>query len=145
VAQTIASRFRSLEKICSAERRDLEDIREIGPEIARSVLRFFDEEENQRVLDRLSDAGVEVQKMPSESRRQPLSGKTFVFTGSLSDYTRSEAESLVEDLGGRATSSVSGRTDYVVAGENPGSKLEDARKEGAEILDEEGFKELSGA
>jgi len=145
MAQTIASRFKALEKIRSADRQDLEDIREIGPEIARSVVRFFDEEENQRVLDRLSDAGVEVQKMPSGSRKQPLSGKTFVFTGSLSDYTRSEAESLVEDLGGRATSSVSSRTDYVVAGKDPGNKLEDARKESAEILDEEGFKELTGA
>jgi len=85
-----------------------------------------------------------VKKMPSGQKKQPLSGKTFVFTGSLSGYTRSEAESLVEDLGGRATSSVSSRTDYVVAGENPGSKLDDATEEGVEILDEEDFLEMTG-
>ncbi len=144
VAQIIASRFETLENLRSAEQDDLEAIDEIGPEIARSVVQFFQEEENQRVLDRLSDAGVEVKKMPSGQKKQPLSGKTFVFTGSLSDYTRSEAESLVEDLGGWATSSVSSRTDYVVAGENPGSKLDDANEEGTEVLDEEGFKEMIG-
>jgi DNA ligase (NAD+) len=115
---------------------------DVIPEIARSVVHFFQEEENQRVLGRLSDAGVEVRKMPSGQKKQPLNGKTFVFTGSLSDYTRSEAESIVEELGGRATSSVSSRTDYVVAGENPGSKLGDAEEEGIEVLDEEGFKKI---
>jgi len=144
VAQIIASRFGTLENIRKAVQKDLQQIEEIGPEIARSVVQFFQEEENQRVLDRLSDAGVEVRNMPSGTKEQPLSGKTFVFTGSLSSLTRTEAESLVEELGGRPTSSVSGRTDYVVAGENPGSKLDHAREEGVEILDEEGFKELIG-
>ncbi len=144
VGQIVASRFQTLENLRSAGQDALEEIEEIGPEIARSVVQFFQEEENQRVLDRLSNAGVEVKKMPSGPKEQPLSGKTFVFTGSLSDYTRSEAESLVEKLGGRATSSVSSRTDYVVAGENPGSKLDDAKEEGVEILDEEGFKRVSG-
>ncbi|MCF8079876.1 MAG: NAD-dependent DNA ligase LigA [Desulfobacterales bacterium] len=144
VAQIIASRFEILENIRNAEQEDLEEIEEIGPEIARSVVKFFKEEENQRVLDRLSNAGVEVRKMPSGPKKQPLSGKTFVFTGSLSDYTRSEAESLVEELGGRATSSVSSQTDYLVVGENPGSKLGDAEEEGVEILDEGEFKKMIG-
>ncbi len=144
VAQIIASRFGTLKNIRNAAQKDLQQIEEIGPEIARSVIQFFQEEENRRVLDRLFDAGVEVQDMPSGQKEQPLRGKTFVFTGSLSGLTRTEAESLVKELGGRPTSSVSGRTDYVVAGEKPGSKLDDAREEDVEILDEESFKDLIG-
>jgi DNA ligase (NAD+) len=80
--------------------------------------------------------------MPSEKNGRPLSGKTFVFTGSLENFTRAEAKNLVERLGGRATSSVSGNTDYLVTGENPGSKLEDARKQNVYIIKEKTFVEM---
>jgi DNA ligase (NAD+) len=88
------------------------------------------------------EAGVKVRERPRP--RKELEGKIFVLTGSLENYTRSEAKDLIEGMGGRATSGVSGETDYLVVGENPGSKLDKAKKEGVEILDEEGFKQLVG-
>jgi len=95
-----------------------------------------------RELERLFDAGLQVQEMPPTQKKRPLEGKTFVFTGSLSAYTRGEATSLVENSGGRATSSVSGQTDYVVAGRDAGSKLDDARSWGVEIIDEKAFEKM---
>jgi DNA ligase (NAD+) len=119
-------------------------IPEIGAKIADSVSRFFRQKENRQVLKRLRKTGLRIRKMPSEENGGPLSGKTFVFTGSLADYTRSEAEELVERLGGRATSSVSWNTDYLVTGENPGSKLDEARKENVKIIKEKAFAEMVG-
>lgn len=132
VARIVAARFSTLEAVRRADRGDVEQIDEIGPEIARSVVQFFREEENQHVLERLFDAGLQVQEMPSTQKKRPLEGKTFVFIGGLSAYTRREATSLVEKSGGRATSSVSGQTDYVVAGRDAGGKLDDARSWGVE-------------
>lgn len=144
VADILARRYRSLEKLAAADAHDLETIPEVGPEIALHVSRFFGEQENQDVLARLDAAGVEVRPMPARRDDRPLEGKTFVFTGRLAAYTRSEAEEAVERLGGRATSSVSGNTDYLVRGENPGQKLDDAADEGIEIIDEETFREMIG-
>ena len=90
----------------------------------------------------LEKAGVKVQEMPSDKKASPLEGKTFVFTGKLESRTREEVQRLVEDLGGRATSSVSGETDYVVEGENPGSNLEEAKKKNVRVLDEKAFEKL---
>jgi NAD-dependent DNA ligase len=123
--------------------QDLEKISEVGPEIAESVENFFKQKENKKVLDRLSKSGVEVEAMPAR-KELPLKGKTFVFSGSLNSYTRSEVKAKVESLGGRATSSVSGETDYVVAGENPGSKLNEAKKQKVKIIDEKKFRKLIG-
>jgi DNA ligase (NAD+) len=120
----------------------LEEIGEIGPEIAQSVEKFFAEQENRWVLDRLASLGVEPQDMESGKEATALEGKTFVFTGELEGYTRREAQERVEALGARATTSVSSQTDYVVAGENPGSKLDEAREKGTDILDEKKFEEL---
>lgn len=143
VAQIIGEHFRTLERIRRAGRRDLEQIDEIGPEISQSVVQFFEAEENRRVLEQLFDAGLRVENMPSSRTRRTLRGETFLFTGRLSGHTRREAEARVEKLGGRAVSSVSGQVDYVIAGENPGSKLHEARREGLTILDEESFNELT--
>jgi DNA ligase (NAD+) len=96
------------------------------------------------VLDRLAEAGVEIQNMPESAKKSELENKTFVFTGILESFTRDEAREKVEMLGGRATSSVSGETDYLVAGERPGRKLEEAGMQGTEILDEKAFKDLIG-
>jgi DNA ligase (NAD+) len=117
-------------------------VREIGPEIARSVARFFRDGANRKVLDGLADAGVKVAGMPAGKGGQPLEGKTFVFTGSLEGWTRSEAKRVVEELGGRAAGGVSGETDYVVEGENPGGKLDEARKQGTKIIGEEEFRKM---
>jgi DNA ligase (NAD+) len=142
-ARLLARRFGTLEALREASREELEQIDEIGPEIAASVVHFFDEQATRRELDELLAAGVEVEPMPSQSDEElPLEGQTFVFTGALGRYTREEAERRVEDLGARAASSVSGETDVLVRGEDPGSKLDDARQEGVEILDEEDFLEL---
>ncbi len=144
MAQILARRYETLEKVKAADREDLESIPEVGPEIALSVSRFFGEEDNQAVLKRLRESGVKVRPMPSGEGEGPLEGKTFVFTGRLKDYTRSEAEALVERLGGRATLSVSGNTDYLVRGEDPGQKLDDAEDEGVAVIGEEEFREMAG-
>lgn len=139
-ARTLARHFGSLEKLAAANRDELEAIADIGPETADSLVRFF--EENRRALEELHDAGVEVRPMPGGSEKGPLEGKTFVFTGALTDYTRSEAQRAVEDLGAKATNNVSGNTDYLVVGEDPGSKLDEAGELGTKILDEKRFLEL---
>ncbi len=141
VARLLAGEFGTLDELRGADRERLEEVPEIGPEIAQSVEKFFSEDENRAVLDSFAGLGVEPQAMERE-KATPLEGKTFVFTGKLEGFTRTEAKERVEALGARATSSVSGETDYLVAGENPGSKLDDARREGVEILDEKGFEEL---
>jgi len=142
IAQILAEHFKGLDALKKADVEDLKRIAEIGPEIARSVADFFARRANRAVLDRLKDSGVEVQPMPAGEKSQPLKGKKFVFTGALENYTRSEAERTVEDLGARATSSVSGETDYLVVGENPGSKREEAEKLDVKILDEKAFIDL---
>jgi DNA ligase (NAD+) len=142
VARVLAGEFGSLENLLAADAERLERIDEVGPEIAQSAARFFDRKEAQETLKRMSQNGVEVQAVRRSAGEQPLAEKSFVFTGELERCTRDEAQVRVERLGGRATSSVSGRTDYVVAGENPGSKLDEAREHGVEVLDEEQFEEM---
>jgi DNA ligase (NAD+) len=142
VARVLAQRYKSLDKLRRADRDGLEETPEIGPEIARSVEQFFKQEENNKVLKDLSKQGVKVEDIPSEKEQLPLEGKTFVFTGELESYSRSEVKDLAEALGGRATSSVSGETDFLVVGKNPGSKLDEAKKHKVKIIDEEEFKKL---
>jgi DNA ligase (NAD+) len=141
VAELIAEALVTLDAVRGATVDELQSIEGVGPEIARSVRDFFDDDQNNEVVDRLLETGFEVHGMPTdEAREQPFDGETFVFTGSLDDYTRREAQDMVEALGGRATSSVSGNTDYLVAGDNPGGKLDEARDRGTEIWDEEEFR-----
>jgi DNA ligase (NAD+) len=141
VSQVIAREFGSLEKVMKARKRELKKIDEIGPEIAAGIYKFFRDKHNRRVIEDLINKGVKVRDMKSGDE-MPLAGKKFVFTGKLDDFTRDEAKRAVEDLGGRATSSVSGETDYLVAGKNSGSKYDDAKAEGVEIISEEDFKEM---
>ncbi len=141
-AQVLADRFRTLDAIMKAPREQLEEVPEIGPEVARSVRAFFDEKQNLDIVNRLLDAGVEVRKVAAPSGDTLLSGKTFVFTGELDSYTRTEAQDRVEELGGRASSSVSGNTDYVVVGKGPGSKLDEAKKHNVKTLDEKAFRKM---
>ena len=142
VAGSIARACGSLEAVADADADRLEHIPEIGPEIARSVAGFFAAEDNRRVLARMRKAGVDVQPADTGEHSEALAGKTFVFTGSLSGYTRDEAQAAVEARGARATSSVSSETDYLVVGADPGSKRERAEEAGVEILDEDGFEAL---
>ncbi len=141
IARVLARKFQSLDNLRHAKLSDLEDTPEIGPEIAASVYHFFQEKENQKIINRLLDAGVKVKKVKGKQKNE-LEGVTFVFTGELDDLSRDEAKEAVERLAGRATSSVSGNTDYVVVGENPGSKFDNAKEEDAKIINEKTFKKI---
>lgn len=145
-ARILAREYGSLENVRKADKEDLIKIPEIGPEIADSVTEFFSQDENIKVLEKFDKTGVKVQEMKKkQSRSGELKGKTLVFTGKLEDYSRQEAEDQVERKGGRATSSVSSETDYVVAGEDPGSKYDEAQKQNIKIIDEKEFKKIIGS
>jgi DNA ligase (NAD+) len=145
VARLLAEKFKSLDGLRRAKPADLETTTGIGPEIARSAVKFFSREENRKVLKKILDAGVKVEEMPVRKGAQPLEGKTFAFSGELNGYTRDEARDRVESLGARASSSVSGATNFLVVGKSPGSKLEEARKHGVKVIDEKGFERIIGA
>jgi DNA ligase (NAD+) len=144
IAKVLAQHYGSLEKIQKASNEELQTIHEIGSEIAASVENFFQEERNLQVIQRMKKFGVQVKEVDivAEEVLQPLAGKSFVLTGALEGMTREEAKQKIESLGGRVTSSVSKQTDYVVAGTEPGSKLEKAEKLVVPVLDEPSFKSL---
>jgi DNA ligase (NAD+) len=139
----LAAEVGSLERLQEMSADELETIGGIGPTIARSIATFFEQPRNREVLDKLRAAGVST-KAPTRKRGGPLEGKTFVLTGSLENYSRAEATRRVEERGGKVTSSVSKKTDYVVVGKDPGSKYDKAVQLGVEIVDEDGFKSLVG-
>ncbi len=145
IARVLARRYRSVNELAAATEDELADIHEIGPNIARSIVAFFRQEGNRRIVEKLRKAGVRLEKEETEEVSGPdLSGKTFVFTGALHTISRSEAQELVEKLGAKASSSVSKKTDYVVVGEAPGSKAEKARQLGVTMLTEEEFLAMVG-
>ena len=145
IARVLAENFKSIENLKKAREENLLRIYEIGPEIAESVVSFFSEKRNLEELDRLARAGVKaLTEVMEEKKPGILEGKTFVFTGELDSFTREEAKRIVEELGGRAASSVSRKTDYVVVGKNPGSKYEKAKQLGVKIISEDEFKKLIG-
>lgn len=138
IARILAREFKSLESLKSVDKEDILNIKEIGEEIAESVVDFFNN--NKSVLKKFKKAGVDVKKFKSSGNS--LDGKTFVFTGNLENYSRGEVKRLVEERRGRAVSSVSDSVDYVVAGENPGSKIDEAKKREIEIIDEDEFEKM---
>ncbi|NIR49283.1 NAD-dependent DNA ligase LigA [candidate division KSB1 bacterium] len=141
VSRVLAREFGTLENLKKASIERLQQVYEIGPQVAESVHEFFSEKHNLETIDRLLKAGVKI-KEPAVLEDSKLAGKTFVFTGSLEQFTRSDAEQTVERLGGRAASSVSGSTDFVVVGAGPGSKAEKARELGIKILSEKEFTQM---
>jgi DNA ligase (NAD+) len=142
-AKLLAARFGSMENLVAAKQEDLTAINEIGPEIAASIVEFFHERKNIDVLNKFSKAGVKPQKKEIDNNA-PLQGKSFVFTGSMESMGRSDAKSIVENLGGSIHSSVTKKTTYVVAGSDPGSKLDKAKSSGVKIISEEEFLKLIG-
>jgi DNA ligase (NAD+) len=137
VAQVLARAFPSIDALAAATADDIDDVEEIGPEIARSVADWFDDEQNQALVEKLRAAGIRVADDPvAVPTDGPLTGKTIVLTGGLESLSRDDASRLVQDAGGRIASSVSKKTDFVVAGENPGSKLARAEELGVEVIDE---------
>jgi len=146
VAGLLARRFGSMDRLLEASADELGSVRGIGPQIAQSVRKFLDDPANQDVIGRLRQAGVAMgEAVAAPSGPRPLEGKTFVLTGTLASLTREGARELVERLGGRVSSSVSRKTDYVVVGESPGSKADDARRLGVTVLDEAAFLALTGS
>jgi DNA ligase (NAD+) len=142
-AKLLAEHFGSMENLMAAKVEDLTTINEIGPEIAASIVEFFHERKNIDVMAKFSKAGVKPQKKEI-SGNAPLQGKSFVFTGAMEGISRNEAKAIVENLGGIVHSSVTKNTTYVVAGAEPGSKLDKARSSGIKILTEEEFLKLIG-
>ena len=145
VARLLAMRYATLERLMVAPEAALAETHGIGPTIAASVRTFFGDESNRRVLDELGRLGVDLTERaaPAEGPK-PLAGKTFVITGSLASLSREGARERVESRGGRVTSSVTRKTDYVVLGEAPGSKAADAQRLGVPVLDEAAFLDLTG-
>jgi len=141
VARLLVSNFKNLDKIKHASYDDFIAIHEIGPQVAQSVFQFFNEKKNIETIDHLLNAGIEFEEI-ERAENLPLSDKTFVFTGTLSKFSRDEAKSIVENLGARATSSVSKNTDYVIIGEAPGSKADKAKELGLTLMNETEFVKL---
>jgi DNA ligase (NAD+) len=144
IARVLAKQFGTLAKLMSATQEELLQVREIGPEISTSLASFFSEERNRAVIARLIERGLTIAPPSTESTAgsQSLAGKTFVFTGGLAGYGRDQAKQLVEQQGGQVSSSVSKKTSFVVAGTDPGSKLDQARKLGVRVLTEAEFTAL---
>jgi DNA ligase (NAD+) len=142
-ATTLARQFGSLDALSKATVEELDDVPEIGLTVAESVRDWFDDEGNIALCKRLEAAGVRTRmERTSEPADETFAGKLFVLTGTLAAYTREEARAAIESRGGRVTSSVSKKTDYVVAGEEAGSKLDKAKELRVTVIDEAAFKEL---
>jgi DNA ligase (NAD+) len=132
-----------MDKLMETSQDELQHIQGVGPRIAESVRRFFEDKHNLRLVERLRRAGLQFEdKQKRPAAGSTLSGKTFVLTGTLSSLTREEAKSKIEELDGKVASSVSGNTDYVVVGEEAGSKLAKAKELGIQTLDENAFLKL---
>jgi len=138
-AELLARHFGSLDKLQAATVEELNAVYEIGLTTAESIAAFFGQSETTELLDKLAKAGVRAVADRYAPQADTFAGKSFVFTGALQTMTRDQAESIVKKLGGRAASSISKKTDYLVAGENAGSKLEKARTLGVTVLTEEEF------
>ncbi|MBC7084155.1 MAG: NAD-dependent DNA ligase LigA [Firmicutes bacterium] len=145
-ARDLAEHFGTMDRLAAATYDELTDVPDVGPKVAESVLAFFREPRNREILRRLADAGVNMKETEktAPSAQSPLAGKTVVLTGTLERFTRKEAEEAVLERGGKVSSSVSRKTDYVVVGKDPGSKYDKARELGVTILDEHEFERLLG-
>lgn len=143
IAKVLTERFSNISELIAATEDVLLNMRDIGPEVAGSIIKFFHEPANIKVLAKLHEAGVRSPEVAA-LQKAPLAGKSFVFTGTMSRISRNEAKKSVQSLGGLVTTSITKTTDYLVAGALPGSKLDKAKQAGVAIIDEENFYKLIG-
>jgi DNA ligase (NAD+) len=144
MAQSLARKFKDLERLAEATEEELMTVEDVGPKVAQSIVFFFKQPENRELIKKLKAAGLNFKEKEEAAGPRPLDGLTFVLTGTLSSMTREEAKEKIEKLGGTVSSSVSKKTDYLVVGEEPGSKLEKARELGVKTLSEKEFLKLIG-
>jgi DNA ligase (NAD+) len=142
--QLLAEHFSSLEELADAKEEELEEVPEVGPKVAASIVEFFSEAANRQLIKKLNKVGVHPTAEKRVVKSQKLAGKSFVFTGGLANRSREEAGEIVQQHGGKVSGSVSKKTDYVVVGTDPGSKYEKARELGVTILSESEFEKLVG-
>jgi DNA ligase (NAD+) len=142
-AQFLAEHFGSMDALMNASEEELQEVNEVGPRIAESMIEFFQELKNRELIEQLRKAGVAFTGKKRE-RGTALAGKTFVLTGTLPHLTRDEAKKMIEDAGGRISGSVSKKTDFVVAGDEAGSKLDKAKELGVKVIGEEALREMLG-
>jgi DNA ligase (NAD+) len=146
VAEVLAQAFRSLDAIAAASEEDIDAVPEIGPTVAASIREWFDDPDNRALIEKLRKAGIRLEdEAPADEGPKPLDGRTIVLTGGLDTLSRDEAARLAQRAGARVSSSVSRKTDFVVVGENPGSKYDQAVKLGIETVDEPEFLRRVGA
>jgi DNA ligase (NAD+) len=145
-AKLLADNFKDIYELADANYEALIVIPEIGEKMAQSTIEFFKQEQNIKLIDKLSQLGVYVLSFKKEIKENlHFKGKTFVLTGTLSGFSRDEAKELIEGFGGKVSSSVSKKTDYVLAGEEAGSKLTKALELGVQVIDEDMFKDFAHA
>jgi DNA ligase (NAD+) len=142
LAGVLAKNFKSIDNLAKQTVDDLTQVYEIGPIVAQSIYNFFHNPKNLKVLEKLKKGGVKFPVEKVKVKETPLSGKTFVLTGGLDSFTRDEAQKIIEDMGGRISSSVSKKTDFVIVGKDPGSKYDNALKLGVKTIKEEEFKKM---
>ena len=142
-AEVLSKNFGTLGKLMDASVEELDEIFEIGKITAKSIVDFFSNSHTQDVIKKLKAAGVNLKATHNETNTiSDIAGKSFVVTGTLNGYTRKEIEDIIKNLGGKVSSAISGKTDFLIAGESPGSKLEKAEKLGTKILNKDGFEKL---
>jgi DNA ligase (NAD+) len=143
-AELLAESFGNIDDLMDASVERLQEVQDVGPSVSASIREFFDEPRNRQLVKRLESYGLTL-KGAKKVRGTALAGKTFVITGTLANYSRDAAKKLIEDAGGKVTGSVSKKTDYVIAGADPGSKLDKARELGVNVIGEEEMEKLTSS
>ena len=141
-AKVLARKYKTIDNLINATYEDLSKINDIGPIVANSICEFFNQEQTIDLINKLKTAGINMKSLEEEITDNRFEGKVFVLTGSLETLTRGEASNIIEKFGGKTSGTVSKKTDYVLAGEEAGSKLDKAQKLGIKIIDEEEFKNM---
>jgi DNA ligase (NAD+) len=146
MAQSLARHFGSVDRLMQATQEEIQAVEGVGPDRAESIAEWFADEENRGLVEELRGLGLRLELAEEDRPREgPLTGRTFVITGTLERLSREQAKTALEELGAKVTESVSKSTTGLVVGESPGSKLEKARRLGVEILDEKAFEKLVSA